>query len=214
MTHQDVAHLLSLTGHELRAPAGVLGGYLSLLEKHAEDLPANHQRALAGARRAQLKVIELLDEMRRLAAVWQEPEGGVGGSSAVASIASLFASGGTDVVTEVAPDIATLPGEVPLTRESLRTVLDALAQTVVREHGGVVRCRVAWEPGWCHVDVTSPGVPDDELPRPPFTRYRGGLGLLLVMAFAIVEGVGGTIGPLADDAGRGLRATLPWAPSA
>lgn len=212
MTHQDVAHLLSLTGHELRAPAGVLGGYLALLEKHAGDLPANHQRALAGARRAQQKVIELLDEMRQLAGLWQDA--GVGATSAVASIAALFASGGTDVVTEVAPDIATMPGDVPLSRESLRTVLDALAQTVVREHGGVVRCRVTWEPGWCHVDVTSTVVPDGELPRPPFTRYRGGLGLLLVMAFAIVEGAGGGIGPVADATGRGLRATLPWAPSA
>ncbi len=214
MTHQDVAHLLSLTGHELRAPAGVLGGYLSLLEKHAGDLPANHQRALAGARRAQVKVVELLDEMRRLAALWQEPSAGPRASSAVASIASHFASGGTDVVTEVAPEIASMPGEVPLTRDSLRTVLDALAQTVVREHGGVVRCRVVWEPGWCHVDVTSAVAPGDELPRPPFTRYRGGLGLLLVIAFALVEEAGGAIGPVDDGHARGLRATLPWAPNA
>lgn len=213
MTHQDVAQLLSLTGHELRAPAGVLGGYLSLLEKHAAELPPNHQRALAGARRAQQKVIELLDEMRRLAAVWHEPGAGLTPRTPVATIASFFASGATDVVTEVAPEIASMPGEVPLTRDALRTVVDALTQTVVREHGGVLRCRTSWEPRWCHIDVTSSVPPDDDWPRPPFTRYRGGLGLLLVIAFALVEGAGGSIGAIGDERARGLRATLPWSPS-
>lgn len=214
MTHQDVAQLLSLTGHELRAPAGVLGGYLSLLEKHAADLSATDQRALAGARRAQLKVIELLDEMRRLAAIWHEPAAGLAPRTPVAAIAAYFASGGTDVVTEVAPEIASMPGDVPLTRDALQTVVEALTQTVVREHGGVVRCRTSREPGWCHIDVTSPIPPDDDWPRPPFTRYRGGLGLLLIIAFALVEGTGGAIVPIADERARGLRATLPWAPSA
>lgn len=214
MTHRDVADLLSLTGHELRAPAGVLGGYLSLLEKHLADLPPSHQRALAGARRAQLRVIELLDEMRQLTAIWHEPAAGLPPRTPVAEIAALFASGATEVVTEVSPDLASLPGEVALSRDGLRAVIDALAQTVVREHGGIVRCRATWEPRSYHLDVTSPTPPDDELPRQPFTRYRGGLGLLLVKAFAIVEGVGGSIDTVGDGAERGLRATLPWAPSA
>ena len=45
--------LLALLGHELRAPAGVVGGYLALLEQGRDSLTPDQQKALAGARKAQ-----------------------------------------------------------------------------------------------------------------------------------------------------------------
>jgi hypothetical protein len=215
MTEHDVADLLSLTGHELRAPTGVLGGYLALLEKNAAALTPDHQRALAGARRAQQRVLEILDELRHVASIWHGTASGPAPRTPVAAIASLLAAGATDVVTEVAPEVASTPGDLPLSREALGVVVDALLQAVVREHGGVVRCRVIWQPGECDIDVTSATPADYNLPRPTFSRYRGGLGLMLIRAFALVEGVGGRIEPLVGDGpGPGLRATVPWAPSA
>jgi hypothetical protein len=214
MTDHDVADLLSLTGHELRAPTGVLGGYLALLEKHAAKLAPDHQRALAGARRAQQRVLEILDEMRHVASIWHGTASGPATRTPIAAIASLLASGATDVVTEVSPDVASTPGDVPFTRDALFVVIDALLQAVVREHGGIVRCRVVWQPGHCEIEMTSTTPPDDSLPRPPFSRYRGGLGLTLIRAFALVEGVGGRIDTLGgDESPPGLRATVPWAPS-
>jgi hypothetical protein len=63
--------------------------------------------------------------------------------------------------------------------------------------------------------MTSTAPADGSLPRPPFTRYRGGLGLLLIRAFALVEGVGGQIETIGGEAQPpGLRAIVPWAPIA
>jgi hypothetical protein len=75
---------------------------------------------------------------------------------------------------------------------------------------------VIWQLGHCDIEMTSTVPADDRLPRPRFSRYRGGLGLTLIRAFALVEGVGGTIEPLGggDNEPLGLRATVPWAPSA
>jgi hypothetical protein len=211
MTHTEVAELLSLTGHELRAPAGVLGGYLALIEKRVEALSPDHQKALAGARRAQQRLVDLLDEIRSVAAIWHA-DGGVGprARTPLATVTELLATGATDVVVETASPAPPLPGEVALGRDQLRVVVDTLAQVVVREYGGVVRCRVWRDHAWGHVDATSTTTTADVLPRAPFSRYRGGLGLSLVRAFALVEGAGGHIDELdVDGTPRGVRATLP-----
>lgn len=211
MTLPEVSELLSLTGHELRAPTGVLGGYLSLIEKRAAELTPDHQRALAGARRAQQRLVELLDELRSVAGVWNaDAARRPTVHTSIASVATLLASGATDVVVEWVHDTSHLSGEVALTSEELRTILDALAQAVVREHGGVLRCRVARDSFWCQLDVVSTSPADDVLPRPAFTRYRGGLGLTLVRAFALVERVSGRIEVIdVEGAPRGVRVTLP-----
>ncbi|MEZ5292937.1 MAG: hypothetical protein R2745_17790 [Vicinamibacterales bacterium] len=214
MTPHEVAELLSLTGHELRAPAGVIGGYLGLLEKHADALSPADRRAVAGARRAQELIVELLDQLRHVAAIWstdgrQRPTA----RTAVAEVAALLRSGVTDVVTEVAYDAASVVGDVPLTREELALVVDAMAQVVVREHGGVLRCHVWRDAASAHVEVTTTAPAQDALPRPPFSRYRGGLGLALVRAHALVEGAAGQMAPIDEASSRGIRATLPLLPS-
>ena len=70
MPTHDSPGLLTLLGHELRAPAGVIGGYLTMIERH--PLGPDQTRALDGARRAQQTVIEILDDVRRLLEAWQE----------------------------------------------------------------------------------------------------------------------------------------------
>lgn len=211
MTLPEVAELLSLTGHELRAPTGVLGGYLSLIEKRAGELSSDHQRALAGARRAQQRLVELLDELRSVTVLWNvDAARRPTARTPLASMGALLSAGATDVVIEWPHDTATLAGEVALSADDLRLVLDALAQAVVREHGGVLRCRIGRDAFWCRIDVVTSTSADDVLPRPPFSRYRGGLGLTLVRAFALVERAGGRIELVdSDGAPRGLRAMLP-----
>jgi hypothetical protein len=70
MTTPDSPGLLTLLGHELRAPAGVIGGYLTMLERH--PLTPDQERALDGARRAQQTLVEILDDVRRLVDVWRD----------------------------------------------------------------------------------------------------------------------------------------------
>ncbi|MGE0815320.1 MAG: hypothetical protein AB7O93_18430 [Vicinamibacterales bacterium] len=214
MTPHEVAELLSLTGHELRAPAGVVGGYLGLLEKHADALSSADRRAVAGARRAQELIVEILDQLRQVAAIWSaEGRQRPAARTAISEVAALLQSGATDVVTEVAYEAASVVGDVPLTREELALVVDALAQVVVREHGGVLRCHVWRDAAACHVEFTTTAPLQDALPRLPFSRYRGGLGLALIRAHALVEGVAGRITPLDEASSRGVRATLPLLPS-
>ena len=64
MTTRDSPSLLALLGHELRAPAGVIGGYLTMIER--QPLTPDQLRALDGARRAQQAMIDVLDDVRRL----------------------------------------------------------------------------------------------------------------------------------------------------
>jgi signal transduction histidine kinase len=51
MPMRIAAPLLALLGHELRAPAGVVGGYLALLEQSRDSLTPDQQKALAGGAR-------------------------------------------------------------------------------------------------------------------------------------------------------------------
>ncbi len=71
MSMRIAAPLLALIGHELRAPAGVVGGYLALLEHGHDTLTPEQQKALAGARRAQQSLVEALDDLRRLTTSWR-----------------------------------------------------------------------------------------------------------------------------------------------
>ena len=63
-TRRRLPPLLALLGHELRAPAGVVGGYLALLEQGRDSLTPDQQKALAGARKAQQALVDALDDLR------------------------------------------------------------------------------------------------------------------------------------------------------
>ena len=71
MPMRDAAPLVSLLGHELRAPAGVIGGYLTLIERALDRLTPEQQQAVAGARRAQHRLVEILDDASRLTVAWR-----------------------------------------------------------------------------------------------------------------------------------------------
>ena len=74
--------LLSLLGHELRAPAGVIGGYLALIERERARLSPTQQQALDGARRGQQAIVETLDDLRRLTLAWKAEDEPVVATSA------------------------------------------------------------------------------------------------------------------------------------
>src|SRR5690606_2842496 len=64
---QDVSRLLSLVSHEVRAPLGVVRGYLRLLEQRGADLQEAHRHAVAAALKACDRAADILGQVSTLA---------------------------------------------------------------------------------------------------------------------------------------------------
>ena len=206
------APLLSLLGHELRAPAGVLGGYLALLEQDAERLTARQRQALAGARRAQQTIVDGLDDLRRLTIAWraeEEPQTTIALPTLVREVEQIAASRQVPL-TVAADSTAALPrrGRDALLAESLVT----LAEAVARETGVAVHATTAEADASLTWQVRPVQPPAGAVVREDFDLWRPGLGVRLVTAAVTIEAVGGTLVDLRADGQRaGIDAVFPRA---
>lgn len=63
----ELGRLLSLISHEIRAPLGVMRGYLRLIEQQGADLSEPHRHAVAAALKAGERATELLAQVSTLA---------------------------------------------------------------------------------------------------------------------------------------------------
>ncbi len=66
MTPDDLSRLLSLISHELRAPLGVVRGYLRLLEQRAGALTKEDRQVITAAMNASRHAAELVDQVGQL----------------------------------------------------------------------------------------------------------------------------------------------------
>lgn len=66
MSDEDVGRLLSLISHEVRAPVGVMRGYLRLIEQTATDLSDAHRQAITAGLRAAERAAGLLAQVSAL----------------------------------------------------------------------------------------------------------------------------------------------------
>ncbi len=214
MPTHDSPGLLTLLGHELRAPAGVIGGYLTMIERR--PLEPDQIRALNGARRAQQTVIEILDDVGRLLEAWQEdsiparlqPLGDV-----LDRVATRCADLDVDLEGSIHPD-ADLG--VAADRDALVHAVTTFALTVAREHGTGVICDVTREgPGRAHAFALLSFVPrgrnfETDPKRVKFHHLRPGQGLRLVVAVEQVRRIGGTLHDLVSgDRPAGVELRLP-----
>lgn len=214
MATRDSLALLTLLGHEMRAPAGVVGGYLTMIGRH--PLSAEQTRALDGARRAQQALVEILDDVHRLVEVWRE----VPTTARPLPITDVLdrtlaacAAGAVDL------DVAIHPGadlSVTADRDVLVQALTALATTVAREHGSAVVCDVAREgPGRAHAFVLLTFQPQARdahaVPRRVDLHHlRPGLGLRLVVAVEHLRQLGAEAFDLVSgDRPAGIELRLP-----
>ena len=215
MPMRIAAPLLSLLGHELRAPAGVIGGYLALIERERARLSPTQQQALDGARRGQQAIVETLDDLRRLTLAWKAEDEPVVATSAdhLSNSARQAADLRRLAVTihcETAVAVARRGRDSALA-EALATVAETVARetgcavtitTTVDDEGVVWRVRPAEAPT---------GTPAPET----FDRWRAGLGVRLVTAVTLIEASGGALIDLrADGARAGVDVRLPLAPAA
>ncbi len=232
MAMRDAAPLLSLLAHELRAPAGVIGGYLTLLDKVEAGLGPEQQAALAGGRRAQQRLVEILDEVSQLVDAWR---------------AEVVAAGAVDLVPLVkdvraaakARDV-TLTIEAPVeaaaqARASHGAVVDgvvSVAAAVAREHGVGVHLTVHLAQGHSGGNTSGGGAADQSLTwqiraegagagthaatveRSPFNLWRPGLGLGLVVAATTLARAGARLDEVLVEGQRvGVDVTFGAGPS-
>jgi hypothetical protein len=214
MATPDSHGLLSLLGHELRAPAGVIGGYLTMIERH--PLVPDQQRALDGARRAQQTLIDILEDVKHLLEAWREDP------------ATLRLQPLTDVLERTAVrcsevdvdlDVSIHPDAdlgVAADRDPLVRALTAIATTVAREHGSPVICDVTREgPGRAHAFALLSFMPRGrsfrvDPKRVEFHDLRPGQGLRLVVAAEHLRRVGGHLHDLVSgDRPAGVELRLP-----
>jgi hypothetical protein len=205
---------MSLLGHELRAPAGVIGGYLSMIER--QPLTAEQARALDGARRAQLTLVAVLDDVRHLVEAWREdqpPERRLPLTDLLERAVARCADARIGVDVSIHPD-ADL--SVVGNRDVLVAALAAFATMVSREHGTPVDCDVTREgPGRAHAFALLSILPrgrNFRYDRRPveFHHLRPGMGLRLVVAVEHVRRIGGIVHDLVSgDQPAGIELRLP-----
>jgi hypothetical protein len=210
MPMRIAAPLLALLGHELRAPAGVVGGYLALLEQGRASLTPDQQKALAGARKAQQSLVEALDDLRRLTVSWRaedEPLTWVALPLLAQEVRSLAATRGVPLTLATAETVdVPRRGRDTALAEALVTVSEAVA----REHGvpvvasPTVRGRtLVWR-------VRPQGAAsDDAATRRDFHLWRPGLGVRLVAAAVTITASHGTLDDLViGEARHGVDVTF------
>ena len=67
MNHEELGRLLSLISHEVRAPLGVMRGYLRLLEQQGTELSEQHRHAVTAGLKASERAADLLGQVSALA---------------------------------------------------------------------------------------------------------------------------------------------------
>lgn len=192
---RDAAPLLSLLGHELRAPAGVLGGYLALIDRGRERLSADQQQAMAGARRAQERLVEILDDAGRLVSTWQAQEAvphALALGPVLAHVSDTASAQGLALTIDAPPDGWLRAGASSV---ALGEAIVAVAAAVAREHGTRVTIAVGGtEPESTTLQIRAAGTgestPAAAAVREPFNAWRPGLGLRLVVAATVLADAG------------------------
>lgn len=208
------APFLSLLGHELRAPAGVVGGYLAILETESERLSPRQRQALAGARKAQQAIVDGLDDLRRLTLAWQgedEPLTRVGLPQLAATVGHFATARGVPLRI-VADQVVAVPRRGR--DDAMAEGLAAVAEAVAREHGAEVVATT-------HVDGTAltwrvlpadTTLPADGVVREAFDLSRAGLGVRLVSAAISITSSAGRLEDLRVDGQRaGVEVTFDLA---
>ena len=220
MTSQgpELGQMLSLLSHELRSPLGVVRGYLRLLNQHQGELSDTHRQAVAAALKASDRCVDLLVQASALAQMWRQEAAIARQPLTIADLlqplaATVRKTDGQPLPLEVDAAIAvSISGDLAL----LQTAISSLASAVHRAQPDEVTLSIAArlepsdEQDGVAIAMVPRGQSTDKASETPLDLRRGGLGLDLPMAAAIVAAHGGTIGERRSHEGR--MAVVVWLP--
>jgi len=217
MTSDPSGQLLSLLSHELRSPLGVIRGYLRMLDEPSGSLTAQQRQAVAAAMRAADQAAHLLGQASFLA---QLRRGETQWNPSTVDVRALVEAASQSARTFDAP-VTCVIGEIAV--RNLAASPDQLRGALASFIAAVARAQVPPTP------ITITGLRrqhDDrdglslriERPRDgsqPSERAlnmsRGGLGLDLPIAEAIIAAHGGLVTELLDG-GRWVGVVV-WLPA-
>jgi K+-sensing histidine kinase KdpD len=216
MVPSDSTGLLRLLGHELRAPAGVIGGALTMLGRQTVD--ADQERTIELAQRAHQQVVDILDDVRRLVEV-RRAEVPQARSYALVGLLDRVAEACEALAIEL--EVSIHPDadfSVMADADALVQAITACALAVSREHAAPVVCDVTREgPGRAQAFAVLAFLPRGrnfraDPTRVEFHTLRPGLGLRLVVAAEYIGRVGGKAWDLVSgDQPAGIEMRLPLA---
>lgn len=224
MDSTDVGRLLSLISHEVRGPLGVMRGYLRLLEQRGPELSEQQQHAVTAALRAGERAAELLAQVSLLARVFRAEQALDFHPTTLADLILAVTSSvelpeDPPVTVEVAPvPTMTLTVDAALLRVALTPLVSALARAQPSQATLRITARTQ------HRHDTAGIVIDIEIANlteamdvagvseNPLDLTRGGLGLDLPLAAALIAAHGGDV--MERRRGNRTVAVVVWLPRA
>lgn len=201
--------VLAIVSHDLRNPLTSIALGVAQLRRHADD-PLRRERVLDSIDRSAQRMTTLIEDLLAIAKI----DSGLLSLQLAPVPAGLLVEDALAIVAPLADaksitlhsSIKGISGDVTLLcdRDRMLQVLGNLLGNALKftpDHGSV-NIAVTSDQGFAHVVVrdTGPGIPEESLPY-IFDRFyqgpgrrRGGAGLGLAIARAIVEATGGRIG--------------------
>ena len=197
MADAALSAILALTSHELRQPTGVVRGYLRTLD-HDPALNQRLRKVIGDATRAADRLVRLLDEVGELARFKDDAV-----RLAFKSRVSLRSVLNQAVQAVELPDshdveldvVAPVDARWRIDEARMRTVFETLITVLARAQTGAatIDLRLTRTKSTASVWVTSHSLARGKIVDRPLDLTRGGNGLLLPIAEAIVEAHGGRL---------------------
>lgn len=198
MPDAALAALLSLTSHELRHPTGVVRGCLRTLD-HDPSLNQRARKVIGDAIRAADKLVSLLDEVGELARLTDEavPLTLKLKSMSLRSVlqqavqaVELPASHDVELDVIADTDVRRRVDEVRM-RTAFCTLIDVLARA--QTGAATIDLRLTRSKSSAYVWVTPRSLLRGKIVDQPVDVTRGGFGMLLPIAGAIIDAHGGKL---------------------
>jgi signal transduction histidine kinase len=194
MTHEELGRLLSLISHEVRAPLGVMRGYMRLLEQQGTELSESHRHAVAAALKASERAAEILGQVSALARLQHDD---AGPALKPTPLEPILRAAVHAVAMPPEPIVTVHVGDTPAVsvaadEDLLRVAVAGLTSAVIRAQA--MDCRVHLltheeardsRPGVTLIIATS-DVVHTGVQQVPLDVMRGGLGLDLPIAAFII----------------------------
>jgi signal transduction histidine kinase len=221
MPEESYPRLISLAVHELRTPAGVVGGYLRMLQRDTEDPPSDrHRKLIDEAERSCARLVGIIAALSEIAKL---DEGLVSMASQETDlfVMAANAAGGVQEPAEHGVHLevrgqntgAPMKGD----RDRLEAAFAAVFHAIVREKVGpctvVVDRRLVEEGGRrsAVIVVAEASAVQAAYDAPPgsFDEKRGGVGLSLPLARRVIEAHRGRLwSPAVSGSGGSGRGTF------